>query len=335
MKRSLIVVFALALSSEAAVLRNGTDPNLKSLILAPKSGPYGLASCPCIGIDSREGEAMATIKGGKQVPYPADLGGRCKAWDATNHPKCPGEDWCKAKWCYVDPCNCNEVSPYPKPSNYLPDAQYQGKPVHFSYATCKGMDSYSETGAGSNYETIEKVCAVQVDAAKWGHEDCRCVGIAPQAGNMKVDIDGKQVAFPADTGGQCKAWEQANHPECKGASAPAWCDQQWCYVDPCKCKSGIPPKTSSYVRDSNYQGKPVYYSYATCGGTDSWTAGNNKEACINQEDEKACAKMAKCLWRPEKVGGSCLGKELVEVCSGALSLKAIMALALPVLSVFY
>merc|ERR1719491_1695493 len=66
-------------------------------------------------MDNREGEAMATIKGGKQVPYPADLGGRCKAWDSTHHPKCPGEDWCESKWCYVDPCNCDKVSPYPKP----------------------------------------------------------------------------------------------------------------------------------------------------------------------------------------------------------------------------
>lgn len=197
------------------------------------------------------------------------------------------------------------------------------------------MDSYSETGAGSNYETIEKTCAVQVDSDKWGQEDCRCVGFAPQEGTMKVNIDGKQVDFPADTGGQCKAWEQNNHPDCNATSPPAWCSQAWCYVDPCKCKTAVPPKTSSYVPDANYQGRPVFYSYATCGTIDSFTSSNNKEACVNQEDKKACAKLSKCAWKMDKIGGSCLGKELVEVCSVAVGLKAIIALALPLLSLLY
>ena len=53
---------------------------------------------------------------------------------------------------------------------------------------------------------------------------------------------------------------------------------------------------------------------------------------IFQEDKESCAKLDKCLWREEKVGGSCLGKELVEVCSGAFGMKAVMALALLLLS---
>jgi len=190
------------------------------------------------------------------------------------------------------------------------------------------MDSYSETGAGSNYETIEKTCAVHVDSAKWGHEDCRCIGFAPQPGTMKVKIEGKKVAFPADTGGQCKAWEKDNHPECKGSSPPSWCNQAWCYVDPCKCKTAVPPKTSSYVPESNYQGRPVYYSYEACGGTDSWTASKHDEACVNQKDTGACNNLSKCAWD----GKQCLGKELVEVCSGALGLKAFVLLGLSCLS---
>jgi len=336
MQRALIVIFASAICANAAVLRNGTDP--KSLLLGrPKSGPYGLPNCPCIGIDNREGEVMATMKGGKQVPYPADMGGRCKAWDADKNPKCLGDKpptWCESKWCYVDPCNCDKVSPYPKPAVYLPDSQYQGKPVHFSYATCDGMDSYSETGAGSNYETIEKTCAVQVDSSKWGHEDCRCIGIAPQPGNMQVEIKGKKVAFPADTGGQCKTHEKEHHPECKSATPPDWCNQAWCYVDPCTCTIPISPKTNTYVPEANYQGRPVYYSYATCGGTDSWTGGNHDSACVNLKDKEACEKLDKCAWKMGKES-HCLGKELVEVCNGAFSLKAIMALALPCLGFFY
>jgi hypothetical protein len=334
MQRSLIVLFASALCADAALLRNVSSPvGVKSLLMAPKSGPYGLPNCPCVGLDAVEGKVDAVIdaKTGKTHPYPADMGARCEAWDAKNHPKCPGESWCEAKWCYVDPCNCDKVSPYPKPANYLPNSQYQGKPVHFSYATCDGMDSYSETGAGSDYEQVEKTCAAPVDSATWGHEDCRCVGFAPQEGTMKVDIEGKQVDFPADTGGQCKAWEKANHPECKGSSPPSWCSQSWCYVDPCKCKSAAPPKVSSYVPDANYQGRPVYYSYEACGGTDSYTSTEHKSACVNQKDKEACGKLSKCAWN----GKDCLGKELVEVCSGAFGLQAIIALALPILSLVW
>ena len=40
------------------------------------------------------------------------------------------------------------VADLPKPSAYLPDAKYQGKPVHFSYATCGGKDSFSTEVGG-------------------------------------------------------------------------------------------------------------------------------------------------------------------------------------------
>lgn len=338
MARTPMMFLALGMGADAFVLRsNGTGtPGVKSMLLGPKAGPYGHRSCPCVGIDNLDGKVMAQIdaKTGKEVAYPADMGARCQAWDSGRHPKCPGENWCESKWCYVDPCNCDKISPYPKPAVYLPDSKYQGKPVHFSYATCDGMDSYSETGAGDDYAVIEKTCATPVDASDWGHEDCRCVGFAPQPGTMKVNIDGKQVDFPADTGGKCNAWELNRHPKCKTdqpGGPPTWCHEKWCYVDPCKCRMGVPPKTSSYVPDANYQGRPVYYSYSACGGTDTWTDDEHGAACVNQKDEKACGKLSKCAW----TGRECLGKELVELCSSATALKAIIALALPILSYLY
>jgi len=70
-----------------------------------------------------------------------------------------------------------------------------------------------------------------------------------------------------------------------------------------------PPKTSSYLPDANFQGKPVYYSYQTCGGVDSFTA-DVKDACVNQKSSGECSKLKKCAWN----GDECLGKELVSVC---------------------
>eukprot|EP00931_Biecheleriopsis_adriatica_P028389 TRINITY_DN16929_c0_g1_i1.p1 TRINITY_DN16929_c0_g1~~TRINITY_DN16929_c0_g1_i1.p1 ORF type:complete len:332 (+),score=59.32 TRINITY_DN16929_c0_g1_i1:84-1079(+) len=321
---ALIVVFAAcaSLCTNAAVFRVSMSTNTS------RAGDYGKEGCPCIGIDELDGETTVTPKAGSKVAYPADLGARCEAWDESKHPECPGESWCKSQWCYVDPCNCKGVSPLPKPSNYLPGAKYQGKPLHFSYATCGGSDSYSAEEDKKTVKDIEETCAVKVDSSKWGDESCRCVGIGPQPGTTKVAIDGKLVDFPADTGSMCQAWEKGNHPQCSGKSPPSWCSQAWCYVDPCKCKLATPPKTSGYLPDSNFQGKPVFFSYATCGGSDSYTASELQEACVNQKTSEDCGKLEKCAWN----GKGCLGKALVDVCqSGAWSPKAIMALSLPLL----
>jgi len=271
--------------------------------------PHGSEDCRCIGIDEIEGETVIALKNHGNVSYPAEVGSHCEAWDAEVHPGCPGESWCAQEWCYVDPCKCKNVAALPKPSTYLPDAKYQGKPVHFSYSTCGATDSYSAKQEKKTAKHIKKTCAVHVDSSTWGAKNCRCVGMGPQNGTTKVAIKGKKVAFPADVGSTCNAWEDENHPDCDSADPPAWCSQSWCYVDPCSCDMETPPKTSNYMPDANYQGKPVYYSYATCGGSDSWSTGR-KDACVNQKTSGSCGKLDKCAW----TGKVCLGKELVEVC---------------------
>jgi len=292
--------------------------------------PQGEEDCPCIGINELEGETVATLKNGKQVPYPADLGGECKAWDLKKHPSCPGAAWCEQEWCYVDPCNCKNVAVLPKPSIYLPGGKYQGKPVHFSYATCGGKDSYSsEKEKKKTAKDIQQTCAMHVDTAKFGAENCQCIGISPQPGTTKVSIKDKKVDFPADTGAVCNTWEKDNHPDCDSDDAPDWCNQAWCYVDPCSCKLTTPPKTSAYLPGASYQDKPMYFSYATCGGKDAWTAGN-KKACVNAKTPGACSGLDKCAW----TGKECLGKELVTTCglenkSGSWSARAFMAFLLP------
>jgi hypothetical protein len=262
-------------SIELANTKNGTD-------LIPAS--YGSDDCRCVGIDYIVGETKATLKDGSKVSYPADLGARCDKWDLAKHPKCNDqtipESWCHQSWCYVDPCKC-KISTLPKPSVYIAGAKYQGKAVHYSYATCNSQDTWSD--AVSAQKDIEATCAAKVVAADWGSEDCRCIGIGPQEGLTKVSIKGSLVDFPADTGATCSKWEAGNHPDCKGANPPSFCQESWCYVDPCTCKSAKPPKPSQYLPTANVQGKPIFYSYATCGGTDLYGKGveNAQEAVKN------------------------------------------------------
>mmetsp|Transcript_29750 Transcript_29750/g.68499 ORF Transcript_29750/g.68499 Transcript_29750/m.68499 type:complete len:419 (+) Transcript_29750:105-1361(+) len=261
----------------------------------------GDPKCPCIGFDNIDGDTLVDF-GGKQVPYPADMGARCEAWDNGRHPtSCmdgqepgPGNEWCAQPWCYVDACKC-DLPTLPKVSTYLPEASYIGKPLYFSYSTCGGKDLWSET-------------TLQVGLA-----ECRCIGFAGQEGSTQVQVDGSFVDYPAEMGGTCQAWDQARHPSCKvqaGSEPPPWCGRSWCYVDPCSCHLEVLPKVSLYLPDSTFQGKPIYYSYSTCGDTDEWTKENHKDACVNQRTEQDCEASSKCKWD----GKQCMGAELADMC---------------------
>ena len=73
-----------------------------------------------------------------------------------------------------------------------------------------------------------------------------------------------------------ESWDAKRHPDCAGDKPAGWCKQEWCYVDPCECDLDVPPKTSSYLPSGMVNGKPVYFSYATCGTSDSYSATNSR-----------------------------------------------------------
>jgi len=344
--QSLIVsVLALAGTAEAAHSRAVA---LRSTTLSQDG--FGSSKCPCIGFDNVDGTTVVQIDEKTKHDYPLELGGSCKAWDDNRHPtgcqkgQTPGKGngWCAQQWCYVDPCNCNIPVP-PKVSAYLPKATYQNKPVYYSYATCGGKDTWTsehhkaacvnQKSAGdcakldkcgwSGSECLGKEvlgqCSQKMHGFSWGMGNCRCIGIDDREGSLQALIaKDKTMKYPAETGGTCEAWDANRHPDCLKGDAPKWCKQAWCYVDPCSCKLSVPPKTSAYVPEGKYKGRPIYYSYATCGSVDHWTAENHKASCVNQKSEEACGKLKKCGW----TGKECLGKDLMEVCEGSSSASA-------------
>mmetsp|Transcript_26462 Transcript_26462/g.52123 ORF Transcript_26462/g.52123 Transcript_26462/m.52123 type:complete len:325 (+) Transcript_26462:32-1006(+) len=118
------------------------------------------------------------------------------------------------------------------------------------------------------------VVAVAVQGAE--NPKCPCLKSAPPTvWGPHLSADGKNVLYqghryPLDYGlGQgCKAfdadpvWLQPHCGDAQGNAlpdAPAWCEEQWCYVDrdncdlPLKFKSGLFPDSE------------LYYSYQTCG----------------------------------------------------------------------
>jgi len=269
---------------------------------------FGDTHCPCIGFDNIEGTISVTYgdEGNyKQVIYPADLGARCEKWEAGRHPEClPGGSqptWCDQAWCLVDPCNC-KLPVLPKRYTLAPDTLYRGKPLYYSYASCGSQDHWTKqppvNGAGQ----------------------CRCIGFDQIPGTMEIQWkdpsthESQVVQYPAEMGGSCRNWDDDVHPMCKGAGEkPSWCSRSWCYVDPCSCDMGTPPKVTMYLPWATFTGKSLYYSYETCGSNDTFTTDFNLEACVNQKTAQQCVNLRvrngvqKCHW----TGTNCLGSELV------------------------
>jgi len=346
------LLVALGATPCAAVAHSGSL-SLRAVHLDSKAralgGLYGSAKCPCVGLDNVKGAVTADCSGTKIV-YPAEFGASCGAWEQDRHPDCElGTDrnftrdgevpaWCDQPWCYVDPCKC-EIPDVPVVSQCLADSTWQDHPVYYSYATCGGTDAWTASKHGeacvmqkTEAECTKRekcgwdgkrcagkevlgVCDKKLDAAKFGAEDCKCVGIDKLDGTIEGDVgDGKKLAFPADYGATCKAWETEHYPGCQGENPPKWCDKAWCWVDPCSCGQAEPPKVSAgwIGKDVKSQGgKTLYYSYTTCGSEDLFTEKYNKEACVNQKSPAECQAMGgKCAW----TGTRCLGRELAETC---------------------
>lgn len=302
---------------------------------------YGNAACPCVGLDQVDGEVVVAVNSKDNMTYTADVGARCEAWEERVDPKCLGSgskpDYCSQKWCYVDPCKCN-IATLPKLSST--SATYQGKPLYYSYATCGSEDrwtatnhdtacvnqkseaacsslskcSWDQKGSTCGGREAKGVCSAPVNEMVAGKSSCRCIGISGRKGNLSVMLQGQNIQYPVDIGSQCQAWEMRSHSACKGdpSTIPEWCSQKWCYVDPCDCnlENGPPPKTSQGLATAMFQGKPIFYSYATCGSPDAFPS-QHTTACASLKSEGQCGGAGNCAW----TGEGCMDKELAETCA--------------------
>lgn len=189
----------------------------------------------------------------------------------------------------------------------------------FNEDSCKRLEKCAWNSEEKRCMGKETFGVCQTQDPMYGQHDppCQCIGINGMYGATDVNVADagepeKLVKYPTSVGSACWAWDWGHHPDCKGDSPKSWCYKKWCYVSPCGCKIETPPKLSHYFPWVNYQGKPLYYSYATCGEADTYTEKENLKACVNQKTEGACAMLPKCAW----TGKECLGKDLVEECIG-------------------
>lgn len=330
----------------------------------PKGHGYGQDTCPCVGIDNLRGYFASNLDY-YHVQYPLEAGASCDNWDKGVHPECAGEpvpQWCRKSWCFVDPCNC-DLDDSPKKSRL--GVTYQGGPAFYSYKTCNDFDFYTLdhnpdacpiqkdaatcsgksncvwNGAQCKDKIVSDVCAAKrnADPSVHGKDDCRCIGFGGREnGKAVLHINHEdQAIYDANVGSVCKAWEATSHPDClkTDGTRPAFCDDRWCYVDPCSCNTLTPPRTvMSANGDQRFQGKTVYWSYETCGSKDEWTKTLKSEYCVSQTTEATCSMMEKCVW----TGKGCVGKAFKDICtdqksSGVLGIEVFNAGARPIVGI--
>jgi hypothetical protein len=114
----------------------------------------------------------------------------------------------------------------------------------------------------------------------YGNAGCPCVGVEGLTGNTTVTINNTQYTnlYPTEIGSKCQAWDEGRFPDfCDNsdvATNKEWCAQSWCYVDPCNCDvdamGGKHPYMSRLFDGAVYEGKRIFYSYATCEDTESY-----------------------------------------------------------------
>lgn len=314
--------------------------SLSALSLRPaaeaEAESYGLAECPCVGIDWPKGEAVVLNLSSTAATYPMGIGSSCQAWDAGRHPSCTGSNppsWCADAWCFVDACKCN-ISSIPKTSSYLPNSTYQGRTLYYSYATCGVQDSWTSSNhaaacvnqatqtqcsalskcAWTGTQCVGKevaICGSNGNEAVLGKAECRCIGFTNVSGEVAANISGFFYPYPAEVGSFCSAWDNGRNPSCTGSSTDPWCADKWCYVDACSCNLATVPKKLTYFAGASYQGRPLFYSYAACGVKDGYTATKNTQACPNF-DATACTQQSHCVWTGSK---GCMSKDIASYCA--------------------
>jgi len=96
--------------------------------------------------------------------------------------------------------------------------------------------------------------------------------------------------YPGDYGETCFAWPEPGHSACSDLTTVPpttlpiseqadWCYSPWCYVDPCNCDASDATK-------SDYYPGTLFYSTATCGSKNTYTA---LESATNTVGNAECA----------------------------------------------
>merc|ERR1719183_3478666 len=108
--------------------------------------------------------------------------------------------------------------------------------------------------------------------AAWGGGDsgCPCIDFDDITGDFDLKVNEALTTYPRNFGTSCEAWDNGRYPgfctsDGKPGKGKGFCAEKWCYIDPCTCENGEPMRADYWLRYSKFKGKPLFYSYKTCG----------------------------------------------------------------------
>jgi uncharacterized protein YegL len=89
--------------------------------------------------------------------------------------------------------------------------------------------------------------------------------------------NGPVYEYPTTYGNMvCDTHDQGLPPFCNDRFPPAWCFDEWCYVDPNNCAGAQAVRSKYFPDDDN-----VYYSYGACGSTNSFNKWHSEGGAEN------------------------------------------------------
>jgi len=257
----------------------------------------GNPSCPCV-LPAKAQTAAAnqpsyvTGAPNQKILKPYAYGYGIKAHN-DGKPECQtfladGEknDWCKDKWCIVDPNNCAMKI---RPVGYTAD-----RGDYFSYETANpNFNGNSWTGKVKCDDFANSYCTADVNTAMAGNPDCPCVLPA----KMQTAATGKPAYVTNSPYGYgCQAFDQykdgGTSGDCSGNNPADWCEDQWCVVDPNNCVFKAREVTyttasdhSSYETcDTNFEGNSWVGTLACSDNSNSFCTAAENNGTNNSSD---------------------------------------------------
>mmetsp|Transcript_41391 Transcript_41391/g.74956 ORF Transcript_41391/g.74956 Transcript_41391/m.74956 type:complete len:468 (-) Transcript_41391:97-1500(-) len=195
---------------------------------------------------------------------------------STGEPLPPEEQasWCEGSWCWVDPCTCGQPDMTKAATDFGTELWYSYRNCGEIQATVDGWGWFQDPPTCSQVFRPQDVgpCVVKVDSGTTKYE---CDSDSAVNGRcVKAVLGGQEYDYPSTYGEGCGIHAEPGVPECQTVPPEAWCLTPWSYINPCTCFA------DDVAQSTYFPNVTSFYSYAACGGTDTYTPGNVITASI-------------------------------------------------------
>ncbi|CAD7972290.1 unnamed protein product [Amoebophrya sp. A120] len=149
-----------------------------------------------------------------------------------------------------------------------------------------------------------------------GSPVCPCIDpvalgkVVPDNGTLSYTSGGTTYTLKQTYGSSCDQWDLGSthfgdvvYSGCNGnpATDPAWCHDNWCYVDPCECAMDDAEQTGLFATQFPDTAVNLAYSYKTCAQCHRRISSNTCQLPVGPDTH------SKCQW--DSVNSNCTEKQ--------------------------